>query len=61
VCVGASNGDPLFLDPADKYSVWTYSQDTATVQRLADGFAAFARQTRRRQPAKRAAALKAAA
>ena len=61
VCVGASNGDPLFLDPSDKYSVWTYSQDTSTVERLADNFAAFVKPKREKKPARKAAALKKAA
>jgi hypothetical protein len=61
VCVGASNGDPLFLDPSDKYSVWTYSQDTATVQRLAKDFAAFVKAAPRRKPTRRPEALKKAA
>lgn len=52
VTIGAANGDPLFLDPTEKYSVWTYSQDTATVQRLADSFEKFAKPTRSKKPAK---------
>ena len=64
VTIGASHGDPLFLDPTDKYSVWTYAQDTATVQRLADSFEAFAKPRRGKAPVKPArdtAALKKAA
>ena len=61
VCVGASNGDPLFLDPSDQYSVWTYSQDTGTVQRLANDFAAFVKpRPPKRQPRKVEALKKAA-
>ena len=41
VCVGVSNGDPLFLDPTTGHSVWAYSQESATVERVADGFAEF--------------------
>jgi hypothetical protein len=61
VCVGASNGDPVFLDPSDKYSVWTYSQDTATVQRLANDFASFVRPKRAKRAPRAAEALKKAA
>ena len=61
VCVGASNGDPLFLDPSDKYSVWTYSQDTSTVERLADTFAAFVRPVRAKKPTRKDEALRRAA
>ena len=41
VCVGVSNGDPLFLDPTNGHSVWAYSQENSTVERVADGFAEF--------------------
>jgi hypothetical protein len=61
VCVGASNGDPLFLDPGDKYSVWTYSQDTATVERLADTFEKFVKPVRAKKPAHKPAAVRRAA
>jgi hypothetical protein len=61
VCVGAANGDPLFLDPSDKYSVWTYSQDTATVERLADSFAKFVKPVRAKKPARKPEAMKRAA
>ena len=61
VCVGASNGDPLFLDPGDKYSVWTYSQDTGTVQALAIDFATFVKPKRQKKAPRKAEALKKAA
>jgi hypothetical protein len=61
VCVGASNGDPLFLDPSDKHSVWTYSQDTSTVERLADSFEKFVKPARAKKPARKPEALKRAA
>ena len=60
VCVGAGNGDPLFLDPTDKYSVWTYSQDTSTVEKLANTFAAFLKPRRAKAPRKAEALKKAA-
>jgi hypothetical protein len=41
VCFGVSNGDPLFLDPTNGHSVWAYSQENSTVERVADGFAEF--------------------
>ena len=50
VCVGVCNGDPLFLDPADDYSVWTFSQENATVEKLAGSFAAFVKPPRAAKP-----------
>lgn len=61
VCVGASRGDPLFLDPSDKHSVWTYSQDNSTVAKVAASFAAFIKPKPARRPARKPEALKAAA
>lgn len=61
VCIGASNGDPLFLDPSDKHSVWSYSQDNSTVARVALSFAAFIKPKRTKKPAKKYVTLKAAA
>ena len=61
VCVGAANGDPLFLDPSNKYSVWTYSQDTSTVERLADSFEKFVKPVRAKKPTRKPEALKRAA
>jgi hypothetical protein len=61
VCVGASDGDPLFLDPSDKYSVWTYSQDGQNVAKVAESFSAFIKPKRTRKPTKRSVELKAAA
>jgi hypothetical protein len=61
VCVGVCNGDPLFLDPTDDFSAWTYSQENSTVEKLAGSFAAFAKpkpvaKSPRRPVARRAAA-----
>jgi hypothetical protein len=61
VCVGVCNGDPLFLDPSDDFSAWTYSQEHGTVEKLAGSFAAFvkpkpAAKPRRQPVARRAAA-----
>lgn len=61
VCVGASNGDPLFLDPSTKYSVWTYSQDGQTVAKVAESFSTFIKPKRSKKPTKKAVELKAAA
>jgi hypothetical protein len=61
VCVGAANGDPLFLDPGDKYSVWTYSQDTGTVERLADSFEKFTKPAQGKKSVRKPEALKHAA
>ena len=61
VCVGASNGDPLFLDPSNKHTVWTYSQDRATVAKVAESFAAFIKPRRTKKPAKKAIELRQAA
>jgi hypothetical protein len=61
VCVGASDGDPVFLDPSTKYTVWTYSQDRRTVAKLAESFAAFIKPGRTRKPVKKVEALKRAA
>jgi hypothetical protein len=41
LCVGHCNGDPLFLDPTTKYSVWGYNREGKFVAKLADTFATF--------------------
>ena len=41
LCVGHCNGDPLFLDPTTKYSVWGYSREGRYVGKVADSFALF--------------------
>jgi hypothetical protein len=61
ICVGASDGDPVFLDPSDEHSVWTYSQDQMTVARVAPSFAKFIKPKPARKPAKKAQEMKAAA
>ena len=61
VCVGAANGDPLFLDPSNKYSVWTYSQDTSTVERLADSFEKFVKPVRAKKAPRNPEAVRRAA
>ena len=61
VCVGASDGDPVFLDPSDEHSVWTYSQDQMTVAKVAASFAKFIKPRPARKPVKKAEELKAAA
>jgi SMI1 / KNR4 family (SUKH-1) len=38
LAIGDSNGDVVFLDPADEYSVWLWHHDGADVERLADSF-----------------------
>ena len=55
------NGDPLFLDPSDKHSVWTYSQDGQNVAKVANSFPAFIKPKRAKKPTKKAVELKAAA
>ena len=61
VCVGASNGDPLFLDPSTKHTVWTYSQDGQNVAKVAESFSAFIKPRRAKKPTKKSVELKAAA
>jgi hypothetical protein len=41
LCVGHCNGDPMFLDPTTKYSVWGYCREGKYVGKLADTFALF--------------------
>jgi hypothetical protein len=36
--IGDENGDPLYLDPSDGFSVWTYCHDGANVRKLARSF-----------------------
>lgn len=36
--IGDNNGDVIFLDPEDSYSVWLFHHDGADVERLADSF-----------------------
>jgi hypothetical protein len=38
LAIGDNNGDIVFLDPADEYSVWLWYHDGADVERLADSF-----------------------
>ncbi len=38
LAIGDNNGDVIFLDPADAYSVWLFHHDGADVERLADSF-----------------------
>lgn len=62
VCIGASQGNPLFLDPTDQYSVWTFAQETNTVTRLANRFEDFVKPVRlKKQPAARPQPLRLAA
>ncbi len=39
--IGSSDGDILFLDPGDKFSVWCFWHDGADVSKLAHSFSAF--------------------
>jgi hypothetical protein len=41
VSVGHANGDPLFLDPTAKHSVWGYCRESRCVGKVADSFALF--------------------
>jgi hypothetical protein len=70
LCVGHCNGDPLFLDPTTKYSVWGYNREGKFVAKLADTFATFLKPkakkakkatTTRKPAAKKLPARKAAA
>jgi len=36
--IGSENGDYLYLDPTDNYSVWIYYHDGGDVLRVADSF-----------------------
>jgi hypothetical protein len=38
LAIGDNNGDIVFLDPGDDYSVWLWHHDGADVERLADSF-----------------------
>lgn len=38
LAIGTNNGDVMFLDPSDGYSVWVYYHDGSDVERLADDF-----------------------
>lgn len=38
LAIGDNNGDVIFLDPADAYSVWLFHHDGTDVERLADTF-----------------------
>ena len=57
VCVGHANGDPLFLDPTDKFSVWGFAREGQFVGKVADTFALFLKP----KPPKKARATKAKA
>jgi hypothetical protein len=39
LAIGDNNGDVVFLDPTDEYSVWIWYHDGADVERLVDSFA----------------------
>ncbi len=41
LAIGVNNGDVVFLDPEDSYSVWVFHHDGADVERLADSFEAW--------------------
>jgi hypothetical protein len=38
LAIGDNNGDVVFLDPEDAYSVWIWHHDGSDVERLADSF-----------------------
>ncbi len=38
LAIGENNGDVLFLDPENGYSVWIWHHDGSDVERLADSF-----------------------
>ncbi|MFO1064077.1 MAG: hypothetical protein U0892_09455 [Pirellulales bacterium] len=38
LAIGDNNGDVLFLDPGDSFSIWLWHCDGADVERLADSF-----------------------
>jgi hypothetical protein len=54
VSVGHANGDPLFLDPTTKHTVWGYCREGRYVGKVADSFALFLKP----KPAKKKAARK---
>jgi len=41
VVIGECNGDPLFVDPSDGYSVWCLYHDGADIEELADALDRF--------------------
>ena len=55
LCVGHCNGDPLFLDPTTKYSVWGYSRDGRYVGKVADSFATFLKPKAKKAPRRKTA------
>ena len=38
LAIGDNNGDVVFLEPTDEYSVWIWYHDGSDVERLADSF-----------------------
>ena len=38
MAIGDNNGDVVFLDPTDEYTVWIWYHEGADVERLADSF-----------------------
>jgi hypothetical protein len=38
LAIGDNNGDVIFLDPEDAFSVWIWHHDGSDVERLADSF-----------------------
>ena len=61
LCVGHCNGDPMFLDPTTKYSVWGYSRDGKYVGKLADTFATFLKPKAKKSTSRKATVRKTAA
>ncbi len=41
--IGSDNGDYVYLDPADNFSVWIYYHDGGDVRKIADSFGEFMR------------------
>jgi hypothetical protein len=54
VSIGHANGDPLFLDPTTKHSVWGFCREGKYVGKVADTFALFLKP----KPAKKAKAAR---
>ena len=46
ITIGDYNGDPLFIDPSDKFSVWCYHHDGGDVEKLAPSLKDFTKGAR---------------
>jgi hypothetical protein len=45
IVIGGDNGDPLFSDPSDGYSIWCYYLDGGDVEKLSDSIKSFIKES----------------